>query len=87
MLTQLLAAGVTLAVFAFLIWAIMRAAARGGQMEERAEQAEDTARAVQRDAESDRQATERMADVQAASVGEPVQSARERMRARPRDTR
>lgn len=84
---QLTGAGAVVAVFAFMIWALARSAARGGQMEERAEQAEAAARATANAAQADRKAHERMADAEAASVGEPADRIRERMRARDPKTR
>lgn len=74
-------------VCALIVWAALRASSRAGAAEERAEQAEAMARAVDGAAEVDRKAHERMADAQAASVGEPVSSARERMRKRDPKTR
>lgn len=84
---QIAGAGAVVAVFALMIRALARASARGGQMEERAEQAEATTQATARAAESERKAHERMADVEAASVGEPADRIRERMRARDPKTK
>lgn len=84
---QLIAAGIVLAVVVLMILAITRAAKRGGEMEERAEAEARRAEATAHAADDDRKAHERMADAQAASVGEPVSSVRDRMRKRPASTR
>lgn len=74
-------------VIAVLLWAVIRGGKREGAAEAKVEARDQTIAAVEKAAEADRKATERMADVQAASVGEPVQSARDRMRKRPTGTR
>jgi biopolymer transport protein ExbB/TolQ len=85
--TQLLAAGGILAVLGLMILALMRAARRGGQMEERAVAEARRAESEARAADSDRKAQERMADADARSVSDTAAAARERMRKRDPGTR
>ncbi len=84
---QLIAAGIILAVIGLMVFALTRAAKRGGEMEERAETEARRAVATEAAVETDRKATERMADAQAASVSEPADRVRERLRRRPPTTR
>lgn len=79
--------GVVCLVIAALLWAVIRGGKREGEAEAKADAREQTIAAVQKAAESDRQATERMADVAAKSGAEPVSSVRDRLRKRPADTR
>lgn len=86
-MTTLYLMGAVCLVIAVLLWAVIRGGKREGAAEAKVEAREQTIAAVQKAAEADRKATERMADAQAASVSEPVSSARERMRKRPPGTR
>ena len=86
-LQALAAMGVLIAAVALVLWAALRASSRAGAMEERAVAEARQAEAIAASAESDRKAHERMANAKAASVGEPAQSVRERMRKRDPGTR
>ncbi|MES2814481.1 MAG: hypothetical protein V4720_06265 [Pseudomonadota bacterium] len=70
-----------------LVLVLMKAAARGGRMEEAAQNVADKAKAAADLARQDQQAIGRMADADAASVGQPADRVRDRLRKRPPTTR
>jgi hypothetical protein len=80
-------ASVTLVALLFLFRHIMRQSGQHAALEEREAFQRREAEAIAASAESDRKAHERMANAKAASVGEPAQSVRERMRKRDPRTR
>ena len=86
-LQTLAAMGTLVAAIGLVLWAALRASSRAGEMEERAVAEARRAEAEAAKAESDRQAHERMANAKAASVGEPADRIRERLRKRPASTR
>ena len=86
-MTALYLMGVVCFVIAVLLWAVIRGGKREGEAEAKVEAREQTIAAVQKAAESDQQARERMSHAAAKSVSEPVARIRERLLKRPRDTR
>ena len=78
---------VVFGTIALLAWFLARKATRAGEMEAEAVAEARRAEATAAAAESDRKAIERMADAQAASVGEPADRIRKRMHKRPANTR